>query len=577
MSTTGSGCDQLPDQVDLLVVGAGAGGMAAALTASVLGLDVAVIEKTAHVGGTSARSAGSVWVPNTHLRTQGEDSFDKALTYLRRAIGNHFDEARVTAFLRAAPDMVAFLEKNTPVRLRPYAHHPDYLATYDGATVSGRALEPVPFDAGILGSHFRDLQPPLPEFTLLGGMMVDRTDIAHLMNATRRLGSLAHAARLLTTYARDRLRFDRGARLVMGNALVGRLYHGLLQRRVPIFLSTEVEELTLGDGAVTGARVRHLDRSVDVHARAGVVLATGGLSNDPQLRRRLLPASLSPATPIIDSATGDGLRLASPAGGRLVEHGINGFWTPVSRRRRADGSVAVFPHFVLDRGKPGMLAVDPAGQRFVNEATSYHLYGEALFGALERHPGGTCYQICDDVCITKYGAGIVRPWRLGLRAALRDGYLLASDSLEGLAAKIGIAGDALRATVERHNRFAETGKDTEFGKGEDAYQRNLGDSSHGPNPCIGRIAKPPFYALAIYPGDIGASAGLACDGEARVLDADGAPIRGLYACGNDMASIMAGSYPGPGITLGPAMTFGYLAARHAHAALTAVKAIADRE
>ena len=230
--------------------------------------------------------------------------------------------------------------------------------------------------------------------------------------------------------------------------------------------------------------------------------------------------------------------------------------------------MASFPHFVLDRGKPGIIAVDPAGRRFVNEATTYHLFGEALFAALEGHKGGTCHLICDDRFIRKYGLGMVRPRGVGLRAAIRDGYVIRADTLPELAARLSLDPDRLDETVATHNRYAERGHDPDFRKGENAYQRNLGDPGHKPNPCIGRIDTAPFYGLEIHPGDIGASAGLACDPDARVLDSDRQPIPGLYACGNDMESIMAGRYPGPGITLGPGMTFGYIAAKHAHRART---------
>jgi succinate dehydrogenase/fumarate reductase flavoprotein subunit len=277
-----------------------------------------------------------------------------------------------------------------------------------------------------------------------------------------------------------------------------------------------------------------------------------------------MPESLGKLSPVVESATGDGLTLARQVGGHLgAEHDSNSFWAPVSRRRRADGSTAVFPHFVLDRGKPGVLAVDPAGQRFVNEATTYHLFGEALFAALRGFPGRACFLICDDSFIDRYGLGMIRPRRINLRAALRDGYVTTAGTLEALADKLRIPPAALTATIARHNRFAHSGVDEEFGKGEDAYQCNLGDPVHRPNPCIGPIAHPPFYALEIHPGDIGASAGLATDSSARVLGEGGQPIAGLYACGNDMESIMAGRYPGPGITLGPGMTFGFIAAKHA--------------
>ncbi len=266
-----------------------------------------------------------------------------------------------------------------------------------------------------------------------------------------------------------------------------------------MLLSTGVAEITRAGGRVTGAVLERDGARHRVRARAGVVLATGGFSRDPGLRARLLPAALDVELAVVESATGDGLRLAEAAGGHLAEHDANSFWAPVSRRRRADGSVAVFPHFVLDRGKPGVLAVDPEGRRFVNEATTYHLFGEALFAALGRHPGGTCHLVCDDAFIERYGLGMVRPRRIGLKAALADGYVVAAGTLGGLAEAIGVPSGALAETVARHDGFAATGRDEEFGKGEDAYQRNLGDPAHGPNPCIGPIARAPFYALAIHP------------------------------------------------------------------------------
>lgn len=558
----------IPDDVDLLVLGSGAGGMTAALTGAILGLRVLLIEKTDRIGGTSARSAGSVWVPNTRHSPRGRDSFERALSYLRNAVGNRLDEDMATAFLRAAPEMVDFLEDNTCVKFRAYPHHPDYLAKLEGATLSGRVLEPLPFDARVLGRRFRDLRPPLPEFTLLGGMMVDRTDVGHLMKATRDPSSFGHALRLVMRYGADRLRHHRGTRLVMGNALVGRLYHALSTREVPVALSAETTSLVWADERVKGVVMHHGGRTSEIGARAGVVLATGGFSHHPRLRGRLMPVSLGPLSAVVESASGDGLELAEPVGGRLGSlHESNSFWAPVSRRRRADGSTAVFPHFVLDRGKPGAIAVDASGRRFVNEATTYHLFGEALFAVHRNFPGRSCFLVCDDPFIEKYGLGIIRPKRLNLRAAVNEGYVTVAKTIESLASRINVPAQALSATVRQHNDYAETGRDLDFQKGDDAYQRNLGDPAHRPNPCIGPITASPFYALEIHPGDIGASAGLATNRSAQVVDKNGKPVEGLYACGNDMASIMAGRYPGPGITLGPAMTFGYLAARHAHASL----------
>jgi succinate dehydrogenase/fumarate reductase flavoprotein subunit len=553
---------QIPD-VDLIVLGSGAGGMTAALTASVLGLNVLVVEKAAVIGGTTSRSAGAVWIPNSRHSRKG-DTPEQVLAYLRVSLGNRMRESMVAAFLRAGPQMIDFLEDNSSVAFRAFAYHPDYLATLEGATLSGRVLEPVPFNGSVLGQHLATLRRPLPEFTLLGGMMVDRVDIGHLLNATKSLASLQHVAGLVGRYGAHRLRFGRGARLVMGNALAGRLYYSLLKRHVPFQMLAEACSLIEREGRVAGVVLQTSDGLRDVGSRCGVVLATGGISRHLRLRQQLMPAALRAESPVVESATGDGAMLAQATGAYLGDnHASNAFWAPISMRPRRDGSTAVFPHLVLDRGKPGLIAINPDGKRFVSEATNYHLFVEAMLAELASRPTQPCFLICDDDFMVKYGLGMIRPRRLNLRKAVADGYVVRASSLEGLAAELGVAAAALSAVVERHNGFARTGIDEDFGKGSDAYQRNLGDAAHAPNPCIGPLAKPPFYALKIYPGDIGASCGMVTNERAQVLRKDGSTVEGLYACGNDMDSIMAGNYPGPGITLGPAMTFGYLAARHA--------------
>ena len=550
-------------QTDLLVVGSGAAGMTAALTASLLGSDVQVLEKAPVIGGTTALSAGSVWIPNSMHATPGADSVENARAYLHATVGNRIDPARCDAFLRHGPAMVRFLDSATDVKLRAYPKHPDYLADTDGATIAGRALEPLPFDGRHLGSDFRKLRDPLPEFTLFGGMMVNRRDIGDLLNAARSPAAFARSLGLLSRYGLDRMRRHRGTRLVMGNALVGRLYASLRARAVPVRTNTAVTGLIFHDGAVAGVEAHGEEGPCRILARHGVVLATGGFSRHPRLRKQLMPEPVATFSPVAESVTGDGVSLGLNAGGRLGDgHAESSFWSPVSVRKRRDGSTAVFPHFVLDRGKPGLIAIDRAGRRFVSEALDYHRFGIAIYE--NKHRGTIpCHFICDHCFIRKYGLGMVHPGGSNLTAAIADGYVKKADTLTELARKLGVDAAGLSMEVEAQNAFAATGVDLAFGKGGDDYEQNLGDPEHGPNPCLGPIETPPFYAIEVYPGDIGASVGLVTDEHARVIAADGTPIAGLYACGNDMDSIMAGAYPGPGITIGPAMTFGYIAAHHA--------------
>ena len=546
---------------DIIVVGSGAGGMTAALTGSLLGLKVRILEKSGVIGGTTALSAGSVWIPNSIHSKPGADNKHRAKTYLRNTVGNRLKPELCDAFLENGPAMVKFLA-DTPMIFRAYPTHPDYLADSEGATLFGRALEPVPFDGTCLGNDFRMLRNPLPEFTIFGGMMVNREDISNLLSSRRNPFSLLRSLKLLGRYGLDRLRFHRGTRLVMGNALVGRLYLALKNQGLTVETDMHVIGITKEDQSVSGVTVKNKDTTLHVPAKLGVILASGGFSRHPELRKLLLPMPIPTFTPIPTAITGDGITLGLDAGGSLGNgHAENSFWTPVSIRKRDDGSTAVFPHFVLDRGKPGLIAVNKNGNRFVSEATDYHSFGKAMYtnkgkGAIP------CYFICDTNFIRKYGLGMVYPGASNLSKALVDGYVVKEKTVSGLAQKLNVDSDNLLQEINAHNKYAETGNDKGFNKGGNNYERNLGDPSHGPNPCIGCIKTPPFYSIEVYPGDIGASVGLVTDANARVVAANNEPIPGLFACGNDMDSVMAGVYPGPGITIGPAMTFGYIAAKY---------------
>ncbi len=548
------------DTYDVIVLGAGAGGMTAAATAAILGRSVLLIEKSPLVGGTTAISGGMVWIPaNSKMASAGlSDSLAEARRYLERTVPVPARQDMRETFLAHADRAIRTLEASTPVRFRPVRHYPDYYPDELGATLGGRVLEPLPFDGRELGRHFSLLHPPLPEFTLFGGMMIDRADIPHFRNMTKSVRSTFHVAGLVARYGLQRLHSARGTSLVLGNALAARLFQAVLLSGVEVKLNTCVTELLTKGRAVTGVR---LSGNSEVIARRGVVLATGGFSHNSAMRRRYLP-SMTTLSAVGKNATGDGISLGAAAGGALSEGALNNaFWVPVSRYRRPDGSEAIFPHTVTDRSKPGIIAVDRNGRRFTNEARSYHEFVLAMLRGPndERNPA---YLVCDRAFLWKYGLGAIKPFALSLRPFLAQGYLHMGRDIGELASKIGIDPDRLRTTIGFYNRGAPDGTDPEFGRGGDAYQRHLGDAEVKPNPCVRPIDRPPYYAIAIFPGDLGTAAGLATDRNGQVLDAQAEPIAGLYSCGNDMTSIMEGAYPGPGITLGPALTFGFLIGEH---------------
>jgi succinate dehydrogenase/fumarate reductase flavoprotein subunit len=565
MSLLYSTPSDIAPRYDVVVIGAGAAGMSAALFAAIRGAKTLLVEKTDFVGGTSAFSAGSIWIPNTRHASEvgASDSAANVERYLQQIVGNRADTALRASFLRAGPEAVDALENHSEVKLRAYARHPDYRSELDGAVVAGRALEPLPFDGRLLGEAFKLVRPPLPEFTLLGGMMVDRTDIGHLLSSTKSVKSLLHSTKLLARHARDRLAHGRGTRLVMGNALVGRLLYSLIRRDVDILNRASLTKIVrVADGRVTNAVLASDGVSREIGIDGGLVLAGGGFSRHT-VRRPVALGTDEAWSSVASGANGDAQDKAIEIGARISDRDLSpAFWAPASIRRRRDGSQAVFPHFVLDRGKPGTLVVDSNGRRFLNEAISYHQF--ALEMLAQGKSAIPAFLIADAAAVRKYGLGMVRPGGWGTKAAVADGYLIVGDTIEQLAQRLNIDPDNLHETVDRMNGFAQTGRDLDFDRGSTVYQNHNGDvSAGGANPNLGPIATAPFYALRLYPSDIGTSAGLVTDDVARVLDSGNRPIAGLYACGNDMQSAMGGTYPGPGITLGPAIAFAYLAASDA--------------
>jgi succinate dehydrogenase/fumarate reductase flavoprotein subunit len=552
---------------DVLVVGSGAGGLSAAVTAAKRGLDVIVAEKDAVYGGTTARSGGWLWIPvNPHAIAAGfKDSKEAARRYLQHEAGNQFNAATVDAFLDNAPKAVEFFEKNTAVQFDLGPGFSDYHPDVPGAMAGGRSIVARTFDARELGEEVKRLRPPLAEITFVGMMIGSQRELLHFFNVTRSVKSAGYVTVLLGRYLRDLAFHGRAMRLTNGNALAGRLAKSAFDAGVKIWTSSPVVELLYTDSRVTGAIVDTAGGHIKVETRRGVVLAAGGFPQDIARRKASFPHAPTGNehwSPAPGTNTGDGLRLGEQVGGGAVQGYPNAAaWCPVSLVPRGDGTHGTFPHFI-DRGKPGVIAVLRNGKRFCNEANSYHDFVQAMVANTPKGEAPAAWLITDHPTLRRYGLGYVKPFPVPLSGTLKSGYLKRGKTIEELAGQIGVDAKSLVVTLRRVNETAATGADPEFGKGSNAYNRYLGDATVQPNPCVGPVATGPFYAVKVVPGDLGTFAGLVTDGSGRVLAKTGAPIDGLYASGNDMASIMGGNYPGGGITLGPALTFGYIIGNH---------------
>lgn len=546
---------------DVIVLGSGAAGFAAAVTASCHGLKVLLVEKTSAFGGTSAISGGAVWLHDTdQARAAGHHlPAEQMRRYLKEVIGVGYDPQLIDAFIEQGREALRYLETHSELKysLRPLS--PDYYPDLPGGTQTGRALEIDEYDGRRLGEHFKDLKRPPDGMLLFGGMMVNRVDIQHFLSFKRSPKSLWHCLKLMGRYAIDRLSHPRGTRLTVGNALIARLATTALTNGVDIWLQATPEGLITEQGSVKGVQISRGGVTRSVFARGGVVLAMGGFAAGAQAAEQRPYTdsehwSMSPPANV-----GDGQRLAASVNAAIGHNlSANFFWAPVSVLPKADGSVERFPHLVTDRAKPGVIAVNRAGQRFVNESDSYHCFVEGMFA--NNGANAPCWLICDSEALNNYGMGLARPRPVDNSALIEAGYLLRADSLSELARLAGIDASALEHTLAQFNADAEHGVDRQFGKGSTAYNRYMGDPLHKPNPCLKPLLKAPFYAVRLYTGDLGSARGLVTNGQANVLDRSNTPIPGLYAAGNEMNSIMDGTYPGPGITLGPGITFGYLAA-----------------
>ncbi len=550
-------------EVDVLVIGSGAGGLLSALVASQNRADVLVVEKEALWGGTSATSGAGIWIPaSDQARAAGfDDNTDDAFKYVRKLSKENVPDANIRAFVDNAAPMLRWVTANTEIDYQAFPY-PDYHAENPGGSPTGyRTHMPLPIDGKKLGRDVETLRFSSPAASLFGYLNW-HFDETYIM-LFRAPGWWWHLTKSLARYWFDwpfRFRSRKDRRLTLGNALLGGLRLAINERKVPVWLEAPMQELVSEKGKIVGAVVRHDGKDVRVRARKGVVLAAGGFDKNQAMRDENAPlyrnAYLSGGT---SGNTGDSIRAGKAVGADTLNMqsawAAPVFYVPGEDRGRL---------CTIERALPGCIMVNQKGERYLNEAASYHVVGQQMARREAEHGDASpSWFVFDHKYRHNYPVGPLYPlmpdW---LQRGEVRGILKKGRAIEELAANMGVPVDTLAATVSRFNDHAAKGEDPDFHRGEAAYDKMYGDPRVAPNPCLAPLAKGPFYAMPIYPGDIGTNGGLLTDDKARVIDANGKPIEGLYAVGNNAASSMGESYPGAGVTIGPAMTFGYIAARH---------------
>ncbi|MFT5607628.1 MAG: 3-oxosteroid 1-dehydrogenase [Parvicella sp.] len=547
-------------QTDLLVIGSGAGALVSAVTAAHHGANVIVVEKSDRYGGTSAMSGGGVWIPNSKNaeRMGASDSADEAYLYMKTMIGDEVADQRLRAFIKYAPEMLEFMQNNSHLDYEAFPY-PDYYTEKPGAKEGYRTQAPKVFRGRKLGSDLYKIREQAPGSLVQGRFSLTIAEARKFL--TQQPGWRLVLFKVLLSYMFDipgRLKGKLARRMTQGHALIGSLYLSLKDKGGQLWLNAPMTSLIHKDGRVIGAEIKRDGQTVRVIAKHGVVLAAGGFEHNAELRAKSLPQPTTPDWSVSqENNTGDAhiAGMSLDAAVDLMEHA---WWIPVvdvPGWPRAQGIFA-------ERSLPGLVMVNKQGKRFSNEALPYLESGYSMYEA-DSVPS---WVIFDSVFRKKYPFGPLAPgWAVPDKMMPKKvrAIVKIADSLDELASKVGIDATGLQETIERNNEFAVTGVDRDFQRGEVYYDRFYGDSSNKPNSCIANIGKPPFYAIPLHPGDIGTKGGLLTDEHARVLNNSNTVIEGLYAIGNTSASVMGSKYLGAGATLGPAMTFGYVAALNA--------------
>lgn len=529
-------------EFDIVVVGSGGGGLVAAIAAADLGARVAVLERSPRFGGTTAYSGGKIWIPdNHHMRRLGiPDSREAAARYLLHVCGGDYPEM-IDAYLQSAPEMAQYVEEHTPLAFYPCVNYPDYHPTFDGATLGGRALDAQPYDASGLG----DLLPHV------------RRSPTFLPFTHEEWETWRFPANFDWELIGERIGNDV---VTTGAAIAAALVQGCVDRGIALYRNARGRTLLQdNNGRITGIEVEQDGATYTLRASAGVILACGGFDWNPDLQRRFLRGpALGAASP--PGNEGDGILMGTEIGAQLGNMS-EAWWAPVLQvpGETVDGE-PLYRALINERGLPGSIIVNRAGQRFVDEAHNYNDITKTFhhFEPVSYEwPNLDAWLIFDDAFHQQYSVATIMPGE-----PVPD-WVARADTPAELAQQIGIDPDGLTATLARFNTFARDGEDRDFARGGNAYDQYYGDARVGPNSNLAPLEQPPFYAIQVLPGMLGTKGGLVTDPHARVLDLRNEPILGLYACGNTAAFWLGRGYPGPGASIGPAMTFGYLAARDA--------------